>query len=84
MIKVIVDISNATEKEIEELNKLIPFGKDKMLFDNSNIKVNFITKEDIELAKANNTNIESGLYKNVTLGCTSREDADLLLNSHKE
>ncbi len=83
MIKVIVDISNATEKEIEELDKLIPFGKDKMLFDNSNIKVNFITKEDIELAKANNTNIESGLYNNVILGCTSREDSDCKTNIHK-
>ncbi|WP_323595834.1 hypothetical protein [Aliarcobacter butzleri] len=44
MIKIIVNTSNATENEIKELNKLIPFDK-------SNIEVEFITKEDIEIAK---------------------------------
>lgn len=53
MIKILVDISSATESEIEELNKLIPFGREKFHFDKNNIKVEFITKQDVEIANAN-------------------------------
>lgn len=53
MIKIIVDISNATESEIEELNKLIPFGREKFHFDKNNIKVEFITKQDAEIIMDN-------------------------------
>ncbi len=58
MIKIIVDISSATEQEIEELNKLIPFGSQKFHFDKNNIKVEFITKQDVEILMSNvNTHI---------------------------
>lgn len=53
MIKITVDISNATESEIEELNKLIPFGREKFHFDKNNIKVEFFTKQDAEIVNAN-------------------------------
>ena len=49
MIKITVDISNANESEIEELNKLIPFGREKFHFDKNNIKVEFFTKQDAEI-----------------------------------
>lgn len=72
MIKIIVDTSNATETEIEELNRLIPFGREQFHFDKNNIKVEFLTKEHIEIAKANNTTIESGLSIPVILGTIPR------------
>lgn len=53
MIKIIVDISSATESEIKELNKLIPFGSQKFHFDKNNIKVDFFTKQDAEIVNAN-------------------------------
>ena len=53
MIKIIVDISNATESEIEELNNLIPFGSQKFHFDKNNIEVDFFTKQDTEIVNAN-------------------------------
>lgn len=53
MIKIVVDISNATESEIAELNKTIPFGEKQFHFDKNNIKVNFITKKDAEIIMDN-------------------------------
>lgn len=53
MIKITVDISNASESEIKELNKIIPFGENQFYFDKNNIKVNFITKKDTEIIMDN-------------------------------
>ena len=53
MIKIAVDISNATEAEILELNKIIPFGEKQFHFDRNNIEVNFITKKDAEIIMDN-------------------------------
>ena len=84
MINLIIDTSKATEEEIKELEKIIPFKTQKFFFDKNNINIIQLTPEDNKIAESNNTNIQSGLYKNVILGCTSREDADLLSNNHKE
>lgn len=53
MIKIIVDSSSATETEIAELNKIIPFGEMQFHFDKNNIEVNFITKEDAKIIMDN-------------------------------
>ena len=53
MIKITVDTSNATESEVTELNKIIPFGEKQFHFDKNNIEVNFITKRDAEIIMDN-------------------------------
>ena len=77
MIRILIDISSGTNEEIEELNKLVPYGQQKINFDRSNIKVDLITKEDAEIAKANNVNIENALCKNIILGCHLQNQGDI-------
>lgn len=84
MINIIIDTSKATEEEIKELEKIIPLASQKIFFDKNNINIIQLTPEDNEIAEANHTNIESGLCKNVILGCTSREDANLHSINHKK
>lgn len=79
MIKIIVDISSATEQEIEELNKLIPFGSQKFHFDKNNIKVEFITKQDVEIL---NSNVGIGLSSDTSsLMSMSKENAEILMSN---
>ena len=72
MIKIAVDISNATEAEILELNKIIPFGEKQFHFDRNNIEVNFITKKDAEI-------IIDNMGTKVFLKCNN----DFIFDSHK-
>lgn len=79
MIKIIVDISNATESEIVELNKLIPFGSQKFHFDKNNIEVDFFTKQDAEIV---NANMSIGLRSDIKdLESMSKEDGEILMSN---
>lgn len=79
MIKITVDISNANESEIEELNKLIPFGREKFHFDKNNIKVEFFTKQDAEIV---NANINIGLRSDIKdLVNMSKKDCEILMSN---
>ncbi len=79
MIKITVDISNATESEIEELNKLIPFGREKFHFDKNNIKVEFFTKQDAEIVNANlSIGLRSDIKDFVNM---SKKDCEILMSN---
>lgn len=83
MIKITVDTSNATESEVTELNKIIPFGEKQFHFDKNNIEVNFITKKDAEIIMDNmntkvflNANQEQSQKKINLEACKPTHDFD--------
>ena len=72
MIKILINTSEATEEEIQGLESLFQFNRNVLSLQKYNIDVGFITKDDIEIAKANNTTIESKFNKSAILGVQDR------------
>ncbi|WP_323585349.1 hypothetical protein [Aliarcobacter butzleri] len=85
MINIRVDLSSATKTEIKELNKLVPFSRDKFHFDKNNIQVSFITKRDIEIQKANTLSSKRKYLENLKkIKCISEENHAILTLIEKE
>lgn len=85
MINIRVDISNATKSEIKELNRLFPFDINKFYCDKNNIQVNFITKRDIEIQKANTLSGRSKYFENLSkIEYLHQEMNDILKSIEKE
>jgi len=76
MIRVVIDTSEATQQEIEEFEKIVPIRTSKYFFTKNNVEVTELTKDDVVIAKTNNTYIKTGLYKAIILGQVPREMAD--------